>query len=130
MRRQTGLAGSLITVTPRFILAPPELETTFEKLLSAIQAAKTDDANVFASKLALIVEPRLTDPLRWYMVAAPSEIDGLEYAYLSGSPGPQVETQAGFRVDGVETKVRLDYGAGFVDWRGWYTNEGAEAGGG
>lgn len=129
MRRQTGLAGSLITVTPRFILAPPELETTFEKLLATIAAAKTDDVAAFAGKLTLIIEPRLVDPLRWYMVAAPAEIDGLEFAYLSGAPGPQIETQAGFRVDGVETKVRLDYGAGFVDHRGWYTNTGLAPGG-
>ena len=49
---------------------------------------------------------------------------GLTYAYLAGSEGPQIETRAGFEVDGVETKVRLDYGAGFEDWRAWYTNGG------
>ena len=58
------------------------------------------------------------------MIAAPTEIDGLEYAYLAGAPGPQTETRAGFEVDGVEVKVRLDFGGGFVDWRGWYSNAG------
>ena len=37
----------------------------------------------------------------------PAQIDGLEYAYLAGAPGPQTETRAGFEVDGVEVKVRL-----------------------
>ena len=49
---------------------------------------------------------------------------GLEYAYLAGAPGPQIETRVGFEVDGVQLKVRLDFGGGFVDWRGWYTNAG------
>ena len=61
---------------------------------------------------------------RWYLIADLAQIDGLEFAYLAGAPGPQIETQAGFRIDGIETKVRLDYGAGFVDWRGWYANPG------
>ena len=61
----------------------------------------------------------------WYLVADPAQIDGLEFAYLASEPGPQVDTQTGFRVDGVEVKVRLDFGAGFVDWRGWFFNDGA-----
>ena len=31
----------------------------------------------------------------------------------------------GWDVDGVELKVRLDFGAGFLDYRGWYQNPGA-----
>jgi len=30
----------------------------------------------------------------------------------------------GFKIDGVQLKVRLDYGAGFIESRGWYMNEG------
>ncbi|WP_042336366.1 phage major capsid protein [Bradyrhizobium sp. DOA9] len=124
MRKQTGQGGGLISVTPRFLLVPPDLETAGEKLLTQVQAVTTDNVNPFA-RLSLVVEPRLASATRWYLVADPAEIDGLEYAYLAGSPGPQIETRAGFDVDGVQVKVRLDYGAGFVDWRGWYANAGA-----
>ncbi|MCA6109596.1 phage major capsid protein [Bradyrhizobium cenepequi] len=124
MRKQTAKGGGLISVTPRFLLAPPDLETSCEKLLTAIQATTTDDANPFA-RLSLVIEPRLASATRWYLVADASEIDGLEYAYLAGAPGSQIETRAGFEVDGVQVKVRLDFGAGFVDWRGWFTNAGA-----
>ena len=123
MRRQTAAGGGPIAVTPRYVLVPPELETHGEKLLSAIQATRTEDVNVF-SPLTLAVEPRLKDPQRWYVIANPGEVDGLEYAYLAGQPGPQIESQTGFRIDGVEMKVRLDYGAGFLETRGWYTNAG------
>lgn len=124
MRKQTGPGGALIAATPRFVLIPAELETSVEKLLTQIQATTTDDVNPF-SRLTLIVEPRLSSATRWYVVADPAEIDGLEYAYLASEPGPQTETQAGFRIDGIEIKVRLDYGAGFIDWRGWHMNPGA-----
>lgn len=119
LRKQTGLAGELINLTPRFVLVPAELETAMEKALSEVQATTTDDTNPFA-RLSLIVEPRLTSATRWYMIADPAQIDGLEYAYLEGAPGPQIETRAGFEVDGVQIKVRLDFGAGWIDHRGWY----------
>lgn len=123
MRKQTGLGGELIAVTPKFILVSPDKETEAEQTVSIIQATKTSDVNPFTS-LAVVVEPRLTGN-RWYITADPAEIDGLEFAYLEGEPGPQITTRAGFEVDGVEIKVRLDFGAGFVDWRGWYMDPGA-----
>jgi hypothetical protein len=123
MRKQTGPSGGLISVTPRYLVAPPDMETACEKLLTTIQAIKTDDVNVFA-RLALVIEPRLTDTQRWYLAADPAEIDGLEYAYLAGAPGPQIETKVGFEVDGIQLKCRIDFGGGFVDWRGWQTNAG------
>ncbi|MEX0645598.1 MAG: prohead protease/major capsid protein fusion protein [Parvularculaceae bacterium] len=124
MRTQTGLSNDLIAVTPKFVLVPPALETPTEKLLTAIQAATTDDANPF-SKLSLLVEPRFQSAVAWFVVADPTEVDGLEYAYLEGAPGPQIESRQGFEVDGVQIKVKLVFGAGFIDWRGWFRNPGA-----
>lgn len=124
MRRQKGVGGGPISVTPKFLVVPPELETDAEKLLTEIRAATSADVNPF-SNLTLVVEPRLTSPTRWYIAADTAEIDGLEFAYLAGAPGPQTETRNGFEIDGVQVKVRLDFGGGFVDWRGWYANPGA-----
>lgn len=124
MRKQTGLSKDLIDVTPRYLVVPADLETVAEKLLSQIQATRTDDVNPFAS-LSLVVEPRLTSATRWYLAADPTTIDGLEYAYLEGAQGPQIETRQGFEVEGVEVKVRLDFGAGFVDFRPFFKNDGA-----
>ncbi|BBF92220.1 prohead protease/major capsid protein fusion protein [Blastochloris tepida] len=124
MRAQVGLAGELVSVTPKYLVVSPAKETEGEKVLAAISPAAVDDVNPFSGKLELIVEPRLTGN-RWYLAASPAEIDGLEWAYLSGEEGPQVETRAGFEVEGVQMKVRLDFGAGFVDHRSWYSNPGA-----
>jgi hypothetical protein len=117
------LGGGLIDVTPWALLIPSDIETACEKVLATIAPTTTDDVNPWTS-LRLVVEPRFTDAYRWYLVANPASADGLEYAYLAGATGPQVESQAGFRIDGVEIKVRLDFGAGFVDHRSWYTNAG------
>ena len=125
MRTQTGLSGQRISATPKFLLVPPAQETTAEKWLATIAAAKAADVNPFSGSLTLVVEPRLSSATRWYVAADPAEIDGLEFAYLAGGEGPQVESRSGWDVDGVEVRVLLDFGAGFVDWRGWYANGGA-----
>lgn len=125
MRSQTGLSGQRISATPKFLLVPPAQETTAEKWLATIAAAKAADVNPFSGSLSLVVEPRLSSATRWYVTADATEIDGLEYAYLAGGEGPQVESKSGWDVDGVEVRIILDFGAGFIDWRGWYQNAGA-----
>ena len=93
--------------------------------LASIAPATAADVNPFSGSLSLVVEPRLTSATRWYVTADPGEIDGLEFAYLSGNEGPQVESRSGWDVDGVEIRVILDFGAGFIDHRGWFQNPGA-----
>ena len=119
MRQQKGLSGQFINVVPRFLIVGPNLESTAEKLLADLAAATVDEVNPFSGRLTLLVEPRLPNG-HWYVAADPAVISGLEYATLEGSPGPQIETRAGFEVDGVQIRVRLDFGAGWVDHRPWF----------
>lgn len=128
MRKQRTLSGDVLGIGPKWLIVPADLETVGEKLLASITPASISEVNPF-SNLTLLVEPRLTSATRFYLVADPAQCEGLEYAYLAGAPGPQTETKVGFEVDGVSVKVRLDYGAGFVDWRGWHMNPGASGGG-
>lgn len=125
LRLMKGLDGETpIDAAPRWLVVPAALETPAEKLLSTIQATKTSDANPF-SALQLVVEPRLDakSTTAWYV--ASSRVDCLQYAYLEGDRGPVIEIQQGFEVDGVKVRCRLDFGAGFADYRGWYKNAGA-----
>lgn len=125
LRTQKGIEDRTIRVTPRNLLVPPALETTAEKWLASIARATAADVNPFLGSLSLVVELRLSSATRWYVTADPGEIDGLEFAYLSGAEGPQVESRSGWDVDGVEIRVILDFGAGFIDHRGWFVNAGA-----
>lgn len=124
MRRQVGLSGELIAMEPKYLLVPPELETATEQVLTTLHPTSSDQVNPFSAKLGLVVEPRLTAAAPWYMVADPALSDGLEYAYLEGQEGVQLETQYGFEVDGIRIRARLDFGAGFVDFRSWHRNPG------
>ncbi len=123
MRLQKGLLGELIAVTPKYILVGADRETEAEKAVSGITPVVSQEVNPFQNKLEVVVDPRISGA--WYLVADPAEIDGLEYAYLEGAAGPQITHEVGFDVDGVRFRVRLDFGAGFVDWRGWHRNAGA-----
>ncbi|ARC87898.1 Mu-like prophage major head subunit gpT family protein [Rhodovulum sp. MB263] len=125
MRRQKGLAGEAIRVDPALLIVPPELETQAERLVAEISAASADDVNPFQQKLTVLADANLTDPAAWYIAALPGRPDALQHAYLDGASGPQIFTRDGFETDASEFKVRLDFGAGFVDHRAWYKNPGA-----
>ncbi|WP_375207253.1 prohead protease/major capsid protein fusion protein [Hyphococcus sp.] len=123
MRKQTGLNNERIAPTPKFLLVPTDLETTAEKLVAQITPAKTDDANVF-SNLGILVEPRLSDAVAWYLIGDPDAAPSLRYGYLDSEGGPIVDERPGWEIDGIEVRVRLSFGCGFVDFRGWQKNPG------
>lgn len=128
MRSQKGVdATTLIDVQPAYLIVPAALETTAQKYLAALQPAQASNVNPFSNALQLIVEPRLdaSSAIRWYLAADPGLSPAFEYAYLNGAEGPMTETRVGFEVDGLEFKVRIDFGAAAIDWRGIYKNPGA-----
>lgn len=128
MRLQKDLNGKVIAVAPRFLIVPAALETTALQLTSInYVSAKTSDVNPFAGQLEVIVEPRLdaVSTTQWYLAASPSLVDGIEFAYLDGAQGPQTFLREGFDVDGIDIKVRLDFGAGVLDWRGLNRSNGS-----
>lgn len=129
MRTQTGLDGNhYINVSPSYLVVPAALETTAEQFVSTnLMPEAAGNINPFAGRLQVISEPRLDadDANAWYLFADPNMIDTLEYAYLQGEEGPQIETRDGFEVDGLEVKVRHNFGVKALDWRGLYKNVGA-----
>jgi hypothetical protein len=126
MRMQTGIDGTtLINVAPKFLMVAPDLETVGEQLLASLAATKVDDQNPFAGKLTLLVEPGLEEG-SWYVVADPAQVPTLAYGYLTSAPGPQLASRDGWDVLGREWRVVLDFGAGFLDWRGIYRNPGED----
>ncbi len=128
LRKQSGVGDSRpLNLQAEYLVVPAALETTAQKLLSAVLAAQTSNVNPFANSLMLIVEPRLdaVSETAWYLAASPSRIDTIEYGYLSGNEGVYTEIENGFDVDGVKIKARLDFAAGVVDFRGLFKNAGA-----
>lgn len=115
-----------MNLAPRFLIVPAALETTGQKMLATIAPNASSSVNPFAASMQLLVESRLdaASAAVWYCAADPNQIDTIEYAYLEGQQGAYLETRNGFEVDGVEMKVRLDFGAGLIDHRGFYKSTG------
>lgn len=128
MRFQKGLAGRFINVRPAYLIVGPKNETAAAQYLSNSFVPNTSGTiNPFSSaNLTLVVDPRIEDD-KWYMAAAPSQIDTIEYCYLEGESGVAIDTRMGFDVDGMEIKVRHDFGVGLIDFRGLFQNPYAGA---
>lgn len=62
---------------------------------------------------------------RWYALADPLATPTFEVVFLNGQQEPYTESREGWTVDGLETKVRLDYGVTAVDSVTAATNAGA-----
>jgi hypothetical protein len=87
-------------------------------------ANKLQRPNVSRGMFSVLCDtPRLSGTRR-YIFADPNVAPVFEVAFLDGQSEPYLETMHGWRVDGVEWKVRLDYGVGAVDFRGAVTNAG------
>lgn len=132
MRLQKGLEGRPINVRPAFLIVPAAKESLAEQYTSAdFVSAKSSDINPFRtgkpSALTPVPEPRLdaSSGVIWYLAADPAQIDTIEYAYLEGQEGVYLETRMGWDVDGMELKVRLDFAAKALDYRGLYRSSGS-----
>ncbi|MCU0903465.1 MAG: ATP-dependent Clp protease proteolytic subunit [Tabrizicola sp.] len=125
MRRQRDSNGILLNVEPRFLLVPPELETLAQQTVTAIMAARPADVNPFGGVLDVVAEPGLTNTTAWYLVADPSQIDGLVLAYLTGNETPQIDTQDGWNTLGLEARLVWSLGSAAHSWQALYRNPGA-----
>lgn len=81
--------------------------------------------NVVAGLFRDIVDTPRISGTRRYLFADPSIAPVLMVSFLEGQQEPVLETQDGWRTDGVEMKARLDVGVDAVDYRGAVTNAGA-----
>jgi len=129
MRRQKGPQGAHLDLQPAILLTPTSQETDAEVLLRSATlpvSGANADYNPWANKLRPIAEPRLDDDSEdaWYLIADPNQVDTVEAAFLDGNEEPYFEEQQEFGRDAVSYKVRHDFGAGVMEWRGFFKNPG------
>jgi len=125
MRKQKGLQGEELNLAPNFLIVPASLEQDAYQLTSSNYVpAKQADVNEFRAGGRTAVEP-IIEPIldaaseaAWYLASNNSQVDTVEYCYLDGAEGPVIESQAGFEIDGVTWKCRLDFAAAAIDFRG------------
>lgn len=72
----------------------------------------------------IVASQRLTGTA-YYGFADPNVAPAIEVVFLNGVTEPFTDSEEGWRTDGVEWKVRHDYGVGAVNWRAAQKNPGA-----
>jgi hypothetical protein len=126
LRNQKTLDGvTPIAVRPTYLVFGPAKETKADQALATLFPAQASNANPFAGGvLEPVLEPRITGNA-WYLFGSNELTPTLEYAYLSGRDGPQLELQDDFNTRSLRMRVWLDVGVGAVGWRGSWLNAGA-----
>lgn len=124
LRSRKGLDGKTpISAPPKYLLVGPQRETEAEAILATLNAGTLADVNPFAGKLTLLVEPRIEDG-RWFVFADPVRVPSLQFGYLASAPGVQIQRTEAWDVLGAKFRAWLDFGAGWLDWRGVQSNAG------
>lgn len=125
----SGADKEYIDARPSYVIVPPgQRAIEARKMLAATTPAKSSDVNPFAGTLQVVEEPRLFvsgGPQPWFLAADPNLVDTVEYAHLEGQTEPFIDQRVGFEVDGVEIKIRHDFAAKALDFRGLFKNAGA-----
>lgn len=124
-----GVIGDqIINNYPRYILvAPGTRAIEARKILAQTTPAQASQVNPYANAFDVIEEPRLFNTAgaqRWWLAADPATIDTIEYCRLEGQSEPFLDQRVGFEVDGVEFKIRHDFAAKAIDFRGLFFNAG------
>jgi hypothetical protein len=138
MGLQKDLNGeSVLNIRPEYLIAPKTLEGDTEVLLTSMQysdhsTVATDSSFASTRKnpysgsyFTRVYDARLDTFLAsgWYL-AGPKGMT-VKVFFLGGNEAPYMEQKAGWTVDGVEYKVRIDAAAKAVDWVALYYNYGA-----
>jgi HK97 family phage prohead protease len=132
MRKQKGLNGARINLTPTWLFVPPELETKAQQIIAPISATQVSNVNPFVGSIKIAVEPRLSDSVfnagasttAYFLTADIQQLDIVELARLSGEVGPVIESDSLFDVEGMKIKCRIDLAAKAIDYRGLQKSTG------
>lgn len=130
MASQTDISGNdYLDLRPQVLLVPISLGSDARTINDAQYdpdtANKLQKPNAVRGLFADIVDtPRLSGTRR-YLFADPNIAPVLEVAFLNGERAPFLDSQDGFTIDGVQWKVRLDFGIAGVGSEGAVTNAGA-----
>jgi len=128
MKRQTNIGKKeKLNISPEFMILPPELAMLASQVInSAVDGTKSNEViNPIKGMFKIISDAELEDAKAWYLAANSGMIDTIEVNYLNGVEAPVMESRAGFDVDGIEYRIRLDVGVSALDFRGLFKNAGA-----
>lgn len=120
--------AAALNIRPAYGLLPVALEGTFKVLMaSEFDPSKTQRTpNSVAGLVTPISDARLdaASATAWYLAGNQNTTDTIEVSYLDGVTTPVLEQMEGWKVDGLEFKVRLDAAVKALAWEALYKNPG------
>lgn len=133
MRKQSayGDSSNVLSITPKLLVVPPELEEIAYQLVSsavaipATPAGPSDTPNIHQG-LDVEVVDYYSDTNDWYAVADPSRVPTIEVGFYQGREEPELFTQADptvgsmFNADKLTYKIRHVYSGTPLEHRGFY----------
>lgn len=119
MAARKGAGNVMIGQYPTHWLVHRDFEETALRLLSSVLASAVGDVNVLAGRLKVVVEPRLTNPAKSWLVVEPARMDGAVRVFLQGQEAPFTDSRIDFETDAVQFKIRHPFGLGWLEWRSW-----------
>lgn len=124
MAKQKDGTGTTLNVGLSYLIVPVALRGAASVVANSEYEVGTSSKNNTVPNsvrglFEVIADARLdaVSSYHWYGAANPSMFDTIEVAYLDGNQTPVLEQQAGWDIDGVEFKVRMDAGVKALDWR-------------
>ena len=126
-----------LNIPVRFLIAPKALQGGTEKFFRSEyysdegtigtpdSATAATRANIYYNTdITRVYDARLddNDAAAWFLAGPRGKT--VTVFFLNGIQRPYLETRDGWKVDGVEYKVRIDAGAKALDYRGLYMNDG------
>lgn len=129
MASQTDESGNeILDLRPSVLVIPVGLGGQARVINDAqydVDTAGDLTPNKVRGLFSKVVDTARMSGTRHYLFADPMIAPTIEVAFLDGQQAPYLESKEGWRIDGVEWKVRLDYAVGAVDYRGAVTDAGA-----
>jgi hypothetical protein len=131
MASQKDPSGNeVLDISPAVWLGPKSLlgsaQTINDALYDPDTANKLQKPNMVRGMFSDMVGTARLTSTPWFAFADPAAGQAaLEVAFLNGIQDPYLEQRLGWRVDGTEYKVRLDYGVAGMNYRSAWKNAGA-----
>jgi len=130
MATQKDRSGNSVAlnIRPTYLLVPVALEGATKVVVeSEFDPSKTQRVPNSVRGIAEVISDARLDAASaaaWYAAANAAATDTIEVAYLDGVQSPTLEQEEGWKVDGLEFKVRMDAGVKALAWEGLYKNPG------
>jgi hypothetical protein len=138
LRQLVDANGDPISVLPKYLVVPPELEAIADQLFASTNIVyggdtAVPDSNPFKGKYQPQVSPYLSNvnyagnsATGWYLFGDPADVAAFGIAYLSGQENPTIEqAETDFDTLGIQFRGYHDFGVCQVDHSGAVKSKGA-----